>query len=342
MLQNQLATARTRKSAFTLIELLVVIAIIAILAAILFPVFAQAREKARQATCQSNLKQLGLAFLMYASDNDGTFPAPITVAGVAGGTGQVPPTWTSGDNLTTTRYVEAGAIWPYVKQRGNGGLGNVYGCPDAVSTPSTAAVGYSSAPGANYVMNQYLQGQWSGLYNVSLPTGKQNKAPDCYPASSSCTSPGSYVPFNPDLCINGTSNVILLFEASQEKAPGQSYDGSVNRYGTPFYQGFGGACTSYASDTYGNIPCLQPADYHSGVSDFLFLDGHVKAMHPSQTWTQATATFAEAQSKAKPSALDYYTYQHGQGTGTVDMWNPNLPGTLTNTTSAPAGTICFP
>jgi prepilin-type processing-associated H-X9-DG protein len=57
-----------------LIELLVVIAIIAILAAILFPVFARAREKARQATCQSNLKQLSLAALMYAQDYDETLP----------------------------------------------------------------------------------------------------------------------------------------------------------------------------------------------------------------------------------------------------------------------------
>jgi prepilin-type N-terminal cleavage/methylation domain-containing protein/prepilin-type processing-associated H-X9-DG protein len=59
---------------FTLIELLVVIAIIAILAAILFPVFAQARERARQISCVSNLKQMGTAFMMYAQDYDEEFP----------------------------------------------------------------------------------------------------------------------------------------------------------------------------------------------------------------------------------------------------------------------------
>lgn len=63
-----------RPHGFTLIELLVVIAIIAILAAILFPVFAQAREKARQTSCLSNQKQLGLAFMMYAQDYDESLP----------------------------------------------------------------------------------------------------------------------------------------------------------------------------------------------------------------------------------------------------------------------------
>jgi prepilin-type N-terminal cleavage/methylation domain-containing protein/prepilin-type processing-associated H-X9-DG protein len=63
-----------RRKAFTLIELLVVIAIIGILAAMLFPVFAQAREKARAIVCISNMKQLGLAFMMYIQDNDEIYP----------------------------------------------------------------------------------------------------------------------------------------------------------------------------------------------------------------------------------------------------------------------------
>src|SRR5438876_9260155 len=63
-----------RKSGFTLIELLVVIAIIAILAAILFPVFARAREQARRTACISNVKQLGTAWMMYVQDYDESFP----------------------------------------------------------------------------------------------------------------------------------------------------------------------------------------------------------------------------------------------------------------------------
>src|SRR5687768_4219676 len=79
------STAAARRRAFTLIELLVVIAIIAILAAILFPVFAQARDKARTSSCLSNTKQLGTALMMYTQDFDET--------NVPNGTGTNNPQW---------------------------------------------------------------------------------------------------------------------------------------------------------------------------------------------------------------------------------------------------------
>ena len=75
MSQKSSFTGTTRKKGFTLIELLVVIAIIAILAAILFPAFARARENARRASCQSNLKQIGLGIMQYTQDYDEKFPS---------------------------------------------------------------------------------------------------------------------------------------------------------------------------------------------------------------------------------------------------------------------------
>src|SRR5213082_1669007 len=113
MLRSKLRRVRR---GFTLIELLVVIAIIAILAAILFPVFAQAREKARQTSCLSNIKQLGLSAMMYVEDYDETYPGGPGVASL-----WVPGPQGTWDKMVTKAYGDvaptnvAGRLLPYVK-----------------------------------------------------------------------------------------------------------------------------------------------------------------------------------------------------------------------------------
>ena len=108
---------KSARSAFTLIELLVVIAIIAILAAILFPVFARARENARRSSCQSNLKQIGLGFAQYTQDYDERLPN-ITGGGTGGvglrGGWMVFNVWPY-DPATQTFDVANGALHPYIK-----------------------------------------------------------------------------------------------------------------------------------------------------------------------------------------------------------------------------------
>jgi prepilin-type N-terminal cleavage/methylation domain-containing protein/prepilin-type processing-associated H-X9-DG protein len=104
---------RHRRSGFTLIELLVVIAVIAILAALLFPVFAQAREKARQSTCLSNQKQIALALSMYAQDFDETYPFTVVL-----------------DANTSLSIEWDDLLTPYIK---TGTVGGILACPSASS-----------------------------------------------------------------------------------------------------------------------------------------------------------------------------------------------------------------
>jgi prepilin-type N-terminal cleavage/methylation domain-containing protein/prepilin-type processing-associated H-X9-DG protein len=121
---------RRKQGGFTLIELLVVIAIIAILAAILFPVFAQAREKARASGCLSNQKQIALAFGMYSQDYDETYPLALNTLVVEPTTG------------IGTRWEDV--VKPYIK---GGNVGGIVTCPSA---PSRAYA---------YSMNEALQGR---------------------------------------------------------------------------------------------------------------------------------------------------------------------------------------
>jgi prepilin-type N-terminal cleavage/methylation domain-containing protein/prepilin-type processing-associated H-X9-DG protein len=129
--------AAERRKGFTLIELLVVISIIAILAAILFPVFARARENARRSACQSNLKQIGLGVLQYAQDYDEVMvPAWLDGAtGAGNGWNTTNSTWGNGN------FKWMDMIYPYVKSE------QIFNCP-SVSAKNISL--YKQATGTSY------------------------------------------------------------------------------------------------------------------------------------------------------------------------------------------------
>ncbi len=142
---------RQRRAGFTLIELLVVIAIIGILASMLMPVFAQAREQARKTVCLSNMKQLGLALMMYTQDYDETYPAqdhlyiqpccPFWLDSAYG-----VPDW------ATSPYANwAEAIFPYTsKEKG------IYQCK---SNKGWTANSNPKSPGLSYIYNGFASGR---------------------------------------------------------------------------------------------------------------------------------------------------------------------------------------
>jgi len=222
---------QSRVKGFTLIELLVVIAIIAILAAILFPVFAKVREKARAITCSSNEKQMGLAIMQYSQDYDECY-VPRYVD-QADGNGQV---WTQ-------------LIQPYCKSQ------HLFQCP---SNPRKDDLYCCGAPGyTSYGAN--VQGV---IMDVSYVPGNAHT-----PVTMSAIS-------NP-------SQVIGVVESTSHYAD-FNIDWSY-WWGQP---------------DNGDVGCLFLG--HTGTSNYLFMDGHVKAYHPFQTLSKKDG-----------------------GSGDVTMWIPN-------------------
>ena len=142
-------------SAFTLIELLVVIAIIAILAAILFPVFAQAREKGRQAACLSNFKQIGLGIMQYSQDYDESLPYVNFEYNAAGN-------YAAGNPVTNAKWIDV--IYPYVKSEA------LYNCPSDVVNPAYKYL-KNGRTGANFGSYGFSQAYYSGVV-AQGPSGK--------------------------------------------------------------------------------------------------------------------------------------------------------------------------
>ncbi|HEY3332185.1 MAG TPA: DUF1559 domain-containing protein [Capsulimonadaceae bacterium] len=246
-----------RKSAFTLIELLVVIAIIAILAAILFPVFATAREKARQTSCASNLKQFGLAYAQYQTDYD-----EMTLGGKSIGSDNR-CSWSVGG------IGWAGMIYPYVKSKG------VYTCPDDQTKPSSTnntAISYS--------------------YNRNAASWQRGG--NCFPGSpiSEFTAPAVTVMMS-EINNLGVVNVTNANEGTSATGTGTMLCTNAvgcqttSSYYVTGYLGdldskTGGQGGAGLAATGPPVPYLNfymnngPDGIHSGGSNFLMVDGHVK------------------------------------------------------------------
>jgi len=271
--------SHTQWRAFTLIELLVVIAIIGVLSSIFVPVFAQAREKARQSTCASNLKQLGAAFTMYAQDYDDT--TVVTQYAEGGG----PP------SVDGKRWPQL--LAPYVKMRA------FVLCPSAdYDRPVTGTVTYRDCienPAGSGGFNDYYYGLYPSYgYNFAYlspsracPDGFDSPDPAC--AVPAGTGTGHVLhPMSHPVSIAGTAtNPVGGIPLSGIEAPSQTValaDSVASPTTSPTALSWGyyvvrppqlwakSAPAPLDRESYGRV---HPR--HHGTASVLFADGHVKA-----------------------------------------------------------------
>jgi len=231
---------------FTLIELLVVIAIIAILAAILFPVFAQAREKARSAACLSNMKQLGNALAMYSQDYDECMPTHENSCS-AGKNGQ----------FTGLEWFEQ--LMPYVKDTG------VFACPSASVTSVWKASCYPGLHGGQNFRCNY--GFHTGIAHspfVGIWWG-QNWRAGLYRIAT--------IPAPADTAVIGDSFVTPWITSADQNYGISIYCALANWPAGTSFDGVQCGCPPAITD----LPlALKKWTRHQGGSNIVFADGHAK------------------------------------------------------------------
>jgi prepilin-type N-terminal cleavage/methylation domain-containing protein/prepilin-type processing-associated H-X9-DG protein len=293
----------TKRSGFTLIELLVVIAIIAILAAILFPVFAKAREKARQSSCASNMKQVGLALIGYTQDYDEKFPPAFGAATVNGTTYLA--NWGM-DYTPAQGVIVPSIVGSFIKNR------QIFNCPSGPRPVTVAASGVTTDGALAYMYNDLL----AAKSQAALAGGAQTVL--------AAEATGAQV--NPNTA--ATANKLRL---GVGHAIIRNATGTVGTATGDAASGAGQASNQPAATAPTNPPvpagttfeasALKDVTRHSDGGNFLYGDGHVK-------WSKVTlGTGNIPQTIYFPPATQTTSSAANNGGATVvEVTNQPVPG----------------